>query len=85
MLQRARGQPGGYATLIEAPEGYAVNLDSSMETIDPAAVQARRDKAAEEALHRIAGIGLFGVRDAGRIKQHVPGRRRHQTAPMWCR
>jgi tetratricopeptide (TPR) repeat protein len=40
LLGMPRGRAGGFATVIEAPEGYAVNLDSSMETIDPAAVQA---------------------------------------------
>ncbi|HXN09957.1 MAG TPA: SPOR domain-containing protein, partial [Steroidobacteraceae bacterium] len=30
----------GYVTEVDAPEGYAVNLDSSLEKFDPAAIQA---------------------------------------------
>ncbi len=40
LLGTERKQAGGYATSNEAPEGYAVNLESSLEKFDPSAVQA---------------------------------------------
>jgi hypothetical protein len=40
LLNTARKQAGGFATLNEAPEGYAVNLESSLEKFDQAAVQS---------------------------------------------
>ena len=40
LLSTARKQSGGYVAEAEAPEGYAVNLSSSTEKIDPAAVQS---------------------------------------------
>lgn len=40
LLSTGRKQAGGYVAEVEAPEGYAVNLDSSMEKFVPAAVQA---------------------------------------------
>ena len=40
LLGTGRKQPGGYVGEIEAPQGYAVNLSSSLEKIDPAFVQA---------------------------------------------
>ncbi len=39
LLGTGRKQAGGYIAESEAPEGYAVNLDSSMEKFDPSAVQ----------------------------------------------
>jgi hypothetical protein len=40
LLSTGRKQSGGYVAEAEAAEGYAVNLTSSTEKIDPAAVQA---------------------------------------------
>ncbi len=40
LLGTERKQPGGYVTLTEAPQGYAVNLESSTGQFAPEAVQA---------------------------------------------
>jgi tetratricopeptide (TPR) repeat protein len=41
LLSGTRGkQSGGYVAEVEAPEGYAINLSSSQQKIDPQAVQA---------------------------------------------
>ena len=40
LLGTGRKQPGGYVGEVEAAQGYAVNLSSSLEKIDPALVQA---------------------------------------------
>jgi tetratricopeptide (TPR) repeat protein len=58
LLGTARAQSGGYVAEVEAPEGYAVNLDASLEKFDPAAVQA-----AASALHAPAYVSETDVDD----------------------
>jgi hypothetical protein len=58
LLGTSRTQSGAYVTEVEAPEGYAINLDSSMEKFDPSAVQA-----AAGALHAPAYVSETDIDD----------------------
>jgi hypothetical protein len=51
-------QSGAYVTEVQAPEGYAINLDSSLEKFDPSALQA-----AASALHAPAYVSETDIED----------------------